>query len=137
MVGSRRSEEVADPKMVVKPSARSLKRALLVALRCVDPDASKRPKMGHVVHMLEAADDNPFCQEPRIAEEYFRVNNHQMATTILQKHKFFTKPAFMQIQKSNHVGKLVQNDVPCMGTFRDDGGFVGIVDSKLTWKYER
>ena len=56
MVGSRRSEEVVDPRLHAKPSARALKRALLVALRCVDPDAQKRPKMGHVVHMLEAND---------------------------------------------------------------------------------
>jgi hypothetical protein len=59
MVASKRSEEVADPQMKVKPSTRTLKRAILVALRCVDPDAQKRPKMGHVVHMLEA-DDFPF-----------------------------------------------------------------------------
>jgi hypothetical protein len=45
--------------MKVKPTIRTLKRAILVALRCVDPDAQKRPKMGHVVHMLEA-DDFPF-----------------------------------------------------------------------------
>jgi serine/threonine protein kinase len=59
MVASKRSEEVADPQMKVKPMIRTLKRAILVALRCVDPDAQKRPKMGHVVHMLEA-DDFPF-----------------------------------------------------------------------------
>jgi hypothetical protein len=59
MVASKRSEEVADPQMEVKPTIRTLKRAILVALRCVDPDAQKRPKMGHVVHMLEA-DDFPF-----------------------------------------------------------------------------
>lgn len=59
MVGNRRSEEVADPAMEVKPTSRALKRALLVALRCVDPDALKRPKMGHVVHMLEA-EEFPF-----------------------------------------------------------------------------
>ncbi|CAM6036564.1 unnamed protein product [Sphagnum compactum] len=59
MVGNKRSEEAADPNMRVKPTTRALKRALLVSLRCVDPDAQKRPKMGHVVHMLEA-DDFPF-----------------------------------------------------------------------------
>jgi hypothetical protein len=59
MVGSRRSEEVADPSMELKPTSRALKRSLLVALRCVDPDALKRPKIGHVVHMLEA-EDFPF-----------------------------------------------------------------------------
>ena len=59
MVGNHHSEEVIDSKMEVKPSPRALKRTLLVALRCVDPDAQKRPKMGQVVHMLET-DDNPF-----------------------------------------------------------------------------
>jgi len=59
MVGNRRSEEVADPSMELKPTSRALKRSLLVALRCVDPDALKRPKIGHVVHMLEA-EEFPF-----------------------------------------------------------------------------
>ncbi|XP_043690079.1 probable receptor-like protein kinase At2g42960 [Telopea speciosissima] len=54
MVGTRRAEEVVDPNLEVKPSTRALKRALLVALRCVDPDSEKRPKMGQVVRMLEA-----------------------------------------------------------------------------------
>ncbi|KAG6538729.1 probable serine/threonine-protein kinase At1g01540 [Zingiber officinale] len=56
MVGERRSEQVVDPKMPEKPSAKALKRILLVALRCIDPDSHKRPKMGHVIHMLEMDD---------------------------------------------------------------------------------
>jgi hypothetical protein len=56
MVGTRRAEEVVDRDMEVKPTIRALKRALLVALRCVDPDSQKRPSMGHVVRMLEAED---------------------------------------------------------------------------------
>lgn len=56
MVGSRRSEEVVDPKLPEMPSSKALKRILLVALKCVDPDSQKRPKMGHVIHMLEADD---------------------------------------------------------------------------------
>lgn len=56
LVGERRSEQLVDPKMPEKPSAKALKRILLVALRCVDPDAHKRPKMGHVIHMLEMDD---------------------------------------------------------------------------------
>jgi serine/threonine protein kinase len=56
MVGSRRAEEVVDPDMELKPTTRALKCALLVALRCVDPDAEKRPTMGQVVRMLEAED---------------------------------------------------------------------------------
>lgn len=54
MVTNRNPEGVLDPKLPQKPTSRALKRALLVALRCVDPNAQKRPKMGHVVHMLEA-----------------------------------------------------------------------------------
>ena len=56
MVSARRLDEVVDEKMKVKPSSRGLKRVLLVALRCVDPDPEMRPKMSHVVHMLELAD---------------------------------------------------------------------------------
>lgn len=59
MVSNRNAEGVLDPRMVEKPSSRALKRALLVALRCVDPNAQKRPKMGHVIHMLEV-DEFPY-----------------------------------------------------------------------------
>ncbi|KAL9248791.1 putative serine/threonine-protein kinase [Drosera capensis] len=59
MVSSRNAEGVLDPMLPEKPSSRALKRALLVALRCVDPNAQKRPKMGHIVHMLEA-DEFPY-----------------------------------------------------------------------------
>lgn len=45
---------MADPSLEARPSIRALKRALLVALRCVDPDSEKRPKMGQVVRMLES-----------------------------------------------------------------------------------
>lgn len=61
MVGNRRSEEVVDPNIEVRPSTRALKRALLTALRCVDPDSEKRPKMGQVVRMLESEE----CPLPR------------------------------------------------------------------------
>ncbi|KAK1433476.1 hypothetical protein QVD17_10386 [Tagetes erecta] len=64
MVTNRNAEGVLDPKLPEQPSSRALKRALLVALRCVDPSAQKRPKMGHVIHMLEA-DDFPFRDEHR------------------------------------------------------------------------
>ncbi|KAL1349428.1 hypothetical protein AAHE18_07G156900 [Arachis hypogaea] len=59
MVTSRRGDELVDPLIEIKPSPRSLKRALLVCLRCIDLDVIKRPKMGQIVHMLEA-DDYPF-----------------------------------------------------------------------------
>ncbi|XP_058080812.1 probable receptor-like serine/threonine-protein kinase At4g34500 isoform X2 [Magnolia sinica] len=68
MVGSRRGEEVVDPLIEVQPPPRALKRVLLVCLRCIDLDAQKRPKMGHVVHMLEA-DEFPFRSEHRTARE--------------------------------------------------------------------
>ncbi|KAJ4836502.1 hypothetical protein Tsubulata_035491 [Turnera subulata] len=64
MVTERNPEGVLDPKLPEKPSSRALKRALLVALRCVDPNAQKRPKMGHIVHMLEA-DESPFKEDRR------------------------------------------------------------------------
>ncbi|KAK4258652.1 hypothetical protein QN277_005078 [Acacia crassicarpa] len=68
MVASRRGEELVDPLIEVQPSPRSLKRALLVCLRCIDLDISKRPKMGQIVHMLEA-DDFPFRSELRTIRE--------------------------------------------------------------------
>ncbi|KAK9113925.1 hypothetical protein Syun_020722 [Stephania yunnanensis] len=55
LVGERKSEQVVDPKLHEMPSSKELKRILLVALKCVDHDATKRPKMGHVIHMLEAS----------------------------------------------------------------------------------
>lgn len=64
MVGSRRAEEVVDSSLEVKPPTRALKRALLVAFRCVDPDSEKRPKMSQVVRMLEA-DEYPFREDRR------------------------------------------------------------------------
>ena len=64
MVSSRNSEGVLDPKMTEKPTSRALKKALLVALRCVDPEARKRPKIGHVIHMLEV-DDFPYRDDRR------------------------------------------------------------------------
>ncbi|BAT90922.1 hypothetical protein VIGAN_06221700 [Vigna angularis var. angularis] len=59
MVASRRSEELVDPLVEIPPSPRSLKRVLLICLRCIDLDVVKRPKMGQIVHMLET-DDFPF-----------------------------------------------------------------------------
>ncbi|XP_062219267.1 probable serine/threonine-protein kinase At1g01540 [Phragmites australis] len=64
MVSNRNSDRVVDPKMPQKPTSRALKKALLVALRCVDPDARKRPRIGHVIHMLEV-DDFPYRDERR------------------------------------------------------------------------
>ncbi|KAK4744989.1 hypothetical protein SAY87_011301 [Trapa incisa] len=68
MVANHRGEEILDPRIAAQPSPRSLKRVLLVCLRCIDLDASKRPKMGQIVHMLET-DDFPFRTELRAARE--------------------------------------------------------------------
>ncbi|XP_011043527.1 PREDICTED: probable serine/threonine-protein kinase At1g01540 [Populus euphratica] len=73
MVSNRNPEGVLDPKLPEKPILRALKRALLVALRCVDPNAQKRPKMGHIVHMLEA-DDSPFREERRGGKDLGRTH---------------------------------------------------------------
>lgn len=59
MVSTRNSDGVVDPKIPKKPSSRAVKKALLVALRCVDPEALKRPRIGHIIHMLEV-DDFPY-----------------------------------------------------------------------------
>ncbi|CAA0816291.1 Protein kinase superfamily protein [Striga hermonthica] len=64
MVGSRRAEEVVDSNLEVRPTIRALKRALLIALRCVDPDSDKRPKMSQVVRMLET-DEFPYREDRR------------------------------------------------------------------------
>ncbi|KAJ0985906.1 hypothetical protein J5N97_004262 [Dioscorea zingiberensis] len=65
MVARRRAEEVVDPCLEENPPPpRTLKRALLIALRCVDPDSDKRPKMGQVVRMLEA-DEVPYREDRR------------------------------------------------------------------------
>ncbi|CAI8613198.1 unnamed protein product [Vicia faba] len=75
MVGNRKAEEVVDPKLPELPSSKALKRALLIALRCVDPDATKRPKMGHVIHMLEA-DDLLFHNDRKTGGESSRSSLH-------------------------------------------------------------
>ncbi|TXG62930.1 hypothetical protein EZV62_009924 [Acer yangbiense] len=76
MVGNRKSEEVVDPKIPEMPASKALKRILLVALRCVDPDATKRPKMGYVIHMLEA-DDLLVRDERRIVRDPSHSHSHR------------------------------------------------------------
>ncbi|CAH1450327.1 unnamed protein product [Lactuca virosa] len=74
MVASRRGEELLDPKISIQPPSRALKRVLLVCLRCIDMDANKRPKMGQIVHMLEA-DDFPFRTEHRPPRDTGMLNS--------------------------------------------------------------
>uniref|UniRef100_A0A803KZD9 non-specific serine/threonine protein kinase n=1 Tax=Chenopodium quinoa TaxID=63459 RepID=A0A803KZD9_CHEQI len=83
MVGNRRSEEVVDPKLPEMPTSKALKRILLVALKCVDPDSHKRPKMGHVIHMLEA-DDLLFRDDRRAGRESATsVHDHPQAKPVV------------------------------------------------------
>ncbi|KAI4376048.1 hypothetical protein MLD38_013846 [Melastoma candidum] len=68
MVANRRAEDIVDPLMKVPPPPRALKRVVLVCLRCIDLDAYKRPKMGQIIHMLEAGDFD-FCRGQRMVRE--------------------------------------------------------------------
>ncbi|KAE8658287.1 putative receptor-like protein kinase [Hibiscus syriacus] len=72
MVQQRRSEEVVDPNIEARPSTSALKRALLTALRCVDPDADKRPKMSQVARMLES-EEYPILREVVTVAKIFRI----------------------------------------------------------------
>ncbi|XP_057996147.1 probable serine/threonine-protein kinase At1g01540 isoform X2 [Hevea brasiliensis] len=56
MVANKKIMYVADPKLAEMPSSKELKRILLLALRCADPNIKHRPTMGDVIHMLEPRD---------------------------------------------------------------------------------
>ncbi|XP_073525677.1 uncharacterized protein [Phyllobates terribilis] len=78
MVGSRQFEEVVDPTIETKPSIKALKRALLTALRCIDPDSDKRPKMSQVARMLES-EEYPLPKEDR-RQRRTRAGNAEIET---------------------------------------------------------
>jgi len=90
MVANRRGDELVDPLIDVQPSQRSLKRALLVCLRCIDLDVAKRPKMGQIVHMLEA-DDFPFrsVSLPMLSSSMIYKTKHMWCSVVT--HSFDTK----------------------------------------------
>ncbi|KMZ72927.1 Protein kinase family protein [Zostera marina] len=50
----KRGEELLDPLIIERPSPRVLRKILLICIRCTDPVAENRPKMGQVLHMLES-----------------------------------------------------------------------------------
>ncbi|XP_027349039.1 probable receptor-like protein kinase At5g18500 [Abrus precatorius] len=100
MVGNRRSEEVVDPNIEMKPSTRALKRALLTALRCVDPDAEKRPKMGQVVRMLES-EEYPLPREDR---RYDRRNRGGSAEIESQREYSDTDRSEIQDSRAERRG---------------------------------
>ncbi|KAL0321466.1 UNVERIFIED_CONTAM: putative serine/threonine-protein kinase [Sesamum calycinum] len=56
MVAEENYDTLIDPKLPELPSIKELKRVLLIALRCVDFEVEKRPKMGEIIHMLEPRD---------------------------------------------------------------------------------
>nr|XP_043607888.1 probable serine/threonine-protein kinase At1g01540 [Erigeron canadensis] len=58
MLRERCPEKVLDPKLIDVPSSHILKRILVVALRCADLNSEKRPRIGHVIHMLESQDQS-------------------------------------------------------------------------------
>ncbi|KAL6338914.1 hypothetical protein AAG906_024065 [Vitis piasezkii] len=84
MVTNRNPEGVLDPKIPEKPTSRALKRALLVALRCVDPNSQKRPKMGHVIHMLEA-EESPFRDDRRAGRDSVRAHRDSPRNGLMEK----------------------------------------------------
>ena len=100
-VVTRRTEEVVDSRLEVKPSIRALKCALLVALRCVDPEAEKRPKMSQVVRMLEA-DEYPFREVPfTILSSHIYCRNLNLLSQFGSFGCFFSLLAFTYHQDIN------------------------------------
>ena len=87
MVSNRDYEAVLDPKLPEKPTSKALKKALLVALRCVDPDSQKRPKMGHAIHMLEV-DDFPY-REVSLAASFTSLLSSQSHCSFVHTNVFF------------------------------------------------
>ncbi|XP_010473940.1 PREDICTED: putative receptor-like protein kinase At2g30940 [Camelina sativa] len=56
MVANHMIVDVLDPTLPEFPTMKELKRIVLIALRCVDPEIEERPKMGDVIHMLQPHD---------------------------------------------------------------------------------
>ncbi|KAL3514472.1 hypothetical protein ACH5RR_027189 [Cinchona calisaya] len=105
MVSNHNAEGVLDPKLPEQPSSRALKRALLVALRCVDPIAQKRPKMGHVIHMLEA-DDFPFRDERRTGRELAHTDRDSLKERTMEKRMIESGDS-SGYENSVHTSKLM------------------------------
>ncbi|KAI3932561.1 hypothetical protein MKW98_012532, partial [Papaver atlanticum] len=69
LIEAQRYNDIGDPKLPDIPSSKSLKSVLLLALRCVDPDAQQRPKMGQIVHMLESTDRLHYHDKHKMTRE--------------------------------------------------------------------
>ncbi|KAL9139895.1 hypothetical protein ABFS82_14G000500 [Erythranthe guttata] len=65
MVAAKRCDQLLDANMEMRPSTSSLKRALLTALRCVDPNSQQRPTMNQVVRMLDSHEYPFIPRQPR------------------------------------------------------------------------
>ncbi|GAU45370.1 hypothetical protein TSUD_89890 [Trifolium subterraneum] len=96
-VASRRSDDLVDPLIEIPPCPRSLKRVLLVCLRCIDLDVIKRPKMGQIVHMLES-DDFPFRSELRTIRDKDSVPSQADVSIKVPCQRKLAEPA----EKSTH-----------------------------------
>lgn len=127
MVASRRAEEVVDPSLEEKPATRALKRALLISLRCVDPDSEKRPKMGQVVRMLEA-DEVPYRE---VAFSY-SIHNVLYLFSVLFHSNFFeivTETLYLLNKKDRRTrrGQIGSMDIESL---RENSGSVDL-DNKV------
>jgi serine/threonine protein kinase len=80
MVQQKQFEEVVDKELEIKPTTSELKRALLTALRCVDPDADKRPKMSQVARMLESDEYPVMPREERRRRRNQNAETHREST---------------------------------------------------------
>ncbi|XP_015571311.2 probable serine/threonine-protein kinase At1g01540 [Ricinus communis] len=104
MVASHKIMYIADPKLPEFPSSKELKRVLLLALRCVDPDIKHRPTMRDVIHMLQPRDlllnderrfrrDSPSRQSPskesqiiaKAGESDFTTHERERSSNAYQK----------------------------------------------------
>ncbi|KAJ4893845.1 putative receptor-like protein kinase [Raphanus sativus] len=84
MVQQKQFEQVVDKELEIKPTKSELKRALLTALRCVDPDADKRPTMSQVARMLES-DEYPVL--PREERRRRRSQNGEVPKESTEANK--------------------------------------------------
>ena len=87
IVANRNPEGVLDPKLPERTTSRALKRSLLVALYSVDPNARKWPKMGQVIHILEAEDTRPPHSKKyafNSAQNSFQIQRYTISKTKLK-----------------------------------------------------
>ncbi|KAK9060873.1 hypothetical protein SSX86_018053 [Deinandra increscens subsp. villosa] len=55
-VRDQKMDDIIDPNLAEVPSLKELKRIILIALRCVDPEVENRPTIGDIIHMLQPCD---------------------------------------------------------------------------------